>query len=92
MLHGILVVFLLWTWELSLFQRCDFGCPMSLRCLPRDLDVVSIASPRAFAVGHVSYGLLRELVSPSCGWTLSSFTDSIGDVVWSSEQLLCGAN
>lgn len=54
-------------WELSLSQQRGLGCSSSLQCLPRDMDVVSIASLRVFALGNVSYRHFRELVSPSLG-------------------------
>lgn len=56
-------------WELTLSQQHDLGCSSTLQCLPRDLDVVSIASLRAFAVGHLSHRHFGELVPPSLGYS-----------------------
>lgn len=75
------------TLELPSFQWCDRGCSTTLRCFLQGLDVVSVASPRVFAIGHVSYGLFGELVSPF-PW----LDGDIGSVLWSREQLLCGTN
>lgn len=57
------------TWELSPSQQSDLSCSSTLLCLPQDLDVVSIALLRVFAVGHVSYRHFRELVPPSLGYS-----------------------
>lgn len=80
------------TSELSSFQLCDRGCSTTLRGLLQGLDVVDVASLRAFAIGHVSYGLFGELVSPSLGWMVSSSSGDIGGVLWSREQLPCGTD